>query len=240
MSQSHIKFAPEDPTKPTVQIIFWHYNDVRIGAMASQIISLTIVYSTFIQVQIKENIKALSLAFVWGIHRWPVNSPHKWPVTWKMFSFILLIITHFLQRVTPFPIHHTPCKFNCPKKVVRMPVRFLWSPAWILIILWSQLEGKQLNVFLSMLHFLCTVLIKRTPLWIWLDKPPGVSYQNKWINKNKINGTWIDNYICKTVGVIAVNTLQYRWFQNSQECDMNINYLWPQSAALIDSHLPWI
>ena len=28
-----------------------------------------------------------SLAFVQGIHRWPVNSPHKWPVTRKMFSF---------------------------------------------------------------------------------------------------------------------------------------------------------
>ena len=28
-----------------------------------------------------------SLAFVRGIHRWPVNSPHKGPVTWKMFPF---------------------------------------------------------------------------------------------------------------------------------------------------------
>ena len=28
-----------------------------------------------------------SLAFVRGIHRWPVNSPHKWPVTRKMFPF---------------------------------------------------------------------------------------------------------------------------------------------------------
>ena len=28
-----------------------------------------------------------SLAFVWGIHRGPVNSPHKWPVTRKMFTF---------------------------------------------------------------------------------------------------------------------------------------------------------
>ena len=26
-------------------------------------------------------------AFVRGIHRWPVNSPHKWPVTRKMFPF---------------------------------------------------------------------------------------------------------------------------------------------------------
>ena len=29
----------------------------------------------------------MSLAFVWGIHRWPVNSSHKWPVTRKMFPF---------------------------------------------------------------------------------------------------------------------------------------------------------
>ena len=28
-----------------------------------------------------------SLAFVWGIHRGPVNSQHKWPVTRKMFPF---------------------------------------------------------------------------------------------------------------------------------------------------------
>ena len=35
--------------------------------MASQITSLTVVYSTVYQ--IKENIKAPSLAFVWGIHR---------------------------------------------------------------------------------------------------------------------------------------------------------------------------
>ena len=33
-----------------------------------------------------------SLAFVWGIHRWPVNSPHKWPVTRKMFQFVDVII----------------------------------------------------------------------------------------------------------------------------------------------------
>ena len=28
-----------------------------------------------------------SLAFVRGIHWKPVNSPHKWPATWKIFSF---------------------------------------------------------------------------------------------------------------------------------------------------------
>ena len=39
-------------------VAFGHYCDVTMGAMASQITSLKIVYSTVIQVQIKENTKA--------------------------------------------------------------------------------------------------------------------------------------------------------------------------------------
>ena len=62
--------------------------------MASQITSLTGVYSTVYsgaderkhqhQVQVQ---RSASLAFVQGIHRSPVNSPHKRPVTRKMFPF---------------------------------------------------------------------------------------------------------------------------------------------------------
>ena len=65
-----------------------HYNYVIKGAMASQITSLTIVYSTVHSGadQIKHQSSA-SLAFVRGIHRGPVNSPHKWPVTRKMCPF---------------------------------------------------------------------------------------------------------------------------------------------------------
>ena len=65
-----------------------HYNDVIMSTMASQITSLTIVYWSFYSGadQRKYQISA-SLAFVRGTHRWPVNSPHKGPVTWKMFPF---------------------------------------------------------------------------------------------------------------------------------------------------------
>ena len=56
--------------------------------MPSQITSLTIVYSTVYSDadQIKHQSSA-SLAFVWEIHRGPVNFPHKRPVTRKMFPF---------------------------------------------------------------------------------------------------------------------------------------------------------
>ena len=59
-----------------------------MDTMTSQITRLTIVYLTVYSAQIKENIKApRHWPFVPGIHRWQVNSPHKWPVTRKMFPF---------------------------------------------------------------------------------------------------------------------------------------------------------
>ena len=65
-----------------------HYSDVIMGAMASQITILIIVYSTLYSgVDQRKHQSSASLAFVQGIHRWPVNSPHNRPVTRKMFPF---------------------------------------------------------------------------------------------------------------------------------------------------------
>ena len=53
--------------------LFWHYGDLKMSVIASQITHLTIVYST-----VKSNAdqrkyqSSASLAFVRGIHRWPV------------------------------------------------------------------------------------------------------------------------------------------------------------------------
>ena len=56
--------------------------------MASQITSLTIVYSTvYSGADQRKHESSASLAFVWEIHRGLVNSPHKWLVTRKMFPF---------------------------------------------------------------------------------------------------------------------------------------------------------
>ena len=65
-----------------------HNSDVRMGAIASQITSLIIVYSTLYSGADQRNHQSsASLAFVRGIHRRPVNSLHKWPVAPKMFPF---------------------------------------------------------------------------------------------------------------------------------------------------------
>ena len=63
-----------------------HYNDIIMSAMASQITSLTIVYwSVCSRADQRKHKSFASLPFVRGIHRWQVNSPHKGPVTRKMF-----------------------------------------------------------------------------------------------------------------------------------------------------------
>ena len=59
-----------------------------MSAMASQITGLTIVYSTVNSgADQGKHQSSASLAFVWGIHRSPVNSPHKGSVTGKLFPF---------------------------------------------------------------------------------------------------------------------------------------------------------
>ena len=59
-----------------------------MGVIASQITSLTIVYSTiYSDADQRKHQSSASLTFVRGIHRRPVNAPHKWPVTRKMFLF---------------------------------------------------------------------------------------------------------------------------------------------------------
>ena len=71
----------------------FHYNDVIMGAMASQITSPTVVYSTvYSGADQRKHQRSASLAFVRGIHRWPVNSPRKWPVTRNMFPFDDVIV----------------------------------------------------------------------------------------------------------------------------------------------------
>ena len=65
-----------------------NYDNVIMDTMASQITSLTIVYSTvYSDADQRKHQSSASLAFVWEIHPGPVNSPHKWPVSRKMLPF---------------------------------------------------------------------------------------------------------------------------------------------------------
>ena len=86
--KSHILLERVNISDMSQSSISYHYSDVIIGPMASQITSLTIVYSTVCSgADQRKYQSSASLAFVRGIHRWLVNSPHKGPVTRKMLPF---------------------------------------------------------------------------------------------------------------------------------------------------------
>ena len=81
-----------------------HYNDIIMGTMASQITSLTIVYSTvYSGADQRKHQSSAPLAFVQGVHQWRMNSLPKWPVLRKMFPFddIIMALSDLL------PLHHS-------------------------------------------------------------------------------------------------------------------------------------
>ena len=59
-----------------------------MSMVASQITGVLTVYSMVCSVaDQRKHQSSTSLAFLRGIHQWPMNSPHKGPVTRKMFPF---------------------------------------------------------------------------------------------------------------------------------------------------------
>ena len=83
-----------------------------MGAMTSQITSLTIVYSTvYSGADQRKHQSSPSLTFVWAIHQWLVNSLHKGPVTRKMFPFDDVIMVRQGRIIRP-PLGRPPIHFN--------------------------------------------------------------------------------------------------------------------------------
>ena len=81
-----------------------------MSTIASQITSLMVVYPTvYSGADHRKHQSSASLAFVQGIRRGPVNSPHKWPVTRKMFPFddVLIEIQQCICNEWPIDNHDT-------------------------------------------------------------------------------------------------------------------------------------
>ena len=89
-----------------------HYNDVIMGVMASQIISVSIVCSNVCsRADLRNHQSSASLALR-GIHRWPVNSPHIGPVTRKMFPFDEVMLKfHEWSKVVYWGVHATVTQY---------------------------------------------------------------------------------------------------------------------------------
>ena len=85
-----------------MRYLFCSYNDVMMSAMGSPITVASIVYSAICSGadQRLKHESSASLAFVSGIHRWPVNAPHNGPV---LFPFDDFIMAKFMKTI-PYTI----------------------------------------------------------------------------------------------------------------------------------------
>ena len=107
--------------RPQLLLVIYHYNDVIMSAIASQITSLTIVYSiVHSDADQRKHQRSTSLAFVREIRRGPVNSPHKCPVTRKMFPFDGVIMNETVLHFN-----------NWAAVVITAPWKQVWSRGWV-------------------------------------------------------------------------------------------------------------
>ena len=75
------------------------------------------------------------LAFVWGIHRWPVNSPRKWPVTRKMFpSYDVIMLFTLYDGYSPASFSHTfsyaefiLCRYRLNRVLETVELSVIWD-----------------------------------------------------------------------------------------------------------------
>ena len=101
-----------------------HYSDAIMSAIASQITSLTIVFSIiYSRADQRKHQSSTSLAFVRGIHRWPVNSPHKGPVTRKKCFHLMTSSCKSATKFRPLPLPGCMQSSVILNHVIRRPCR---------------------------------------------------------------------------------------------------------------------
>ena len=87
--------------RPCIYLNLVHYSNVIMSAMASQMTGVSIACSAVCSdTDQRKHQSSSSLAFERGIHRWSVDSPHKGPVTRKMFPFDDVLMWFIVNRIT--------------------------------------------------------------------------------------------------------------------------------------------
>ena len=98
---------------------------------------------------------SMSLAFVRRIHRWPVNFPHKGPVTRKMFPFdhVIMKIHNCIRNETAITGTHNQCYLPGRRDNFLSEWAHLWKETEINIK-----TSHEVN-FWALLHYLFLLLI---------------------------------------------------------------------------------
>ena len=207
-----------------------------MGTLASQITSLTIVYSTVdSDVDQRKYQSSASLAFVWGIHRRPVNSPHKWPVTRKMFPF-----DDVIMAIRWWPLDLTDDKLTSASANGLMPSDPVYVAIWRHLTTTSYLKfglgNRECNTWTNckqnavtltkIIEITSTIwsfsILSNTRSCYWLLKFDGHLSLSEWPNYESIK------YICIYI-YIYIYTIEY--------VDISIKYM-HNSLRPSDAYIP--
>ena len=129
-----------------------------MSTMAFRITSLTTVYSTVYSGTVQRKYQSsASLVFVQGIHRWPVNSPHKGPITqpllahhWRVHQYLLT--SRFIAPPIPWGVS------------ARWGSSFLWTIFFLIIHRFLSLNVLLLIYFLFKKHCIQYISISKKNL----------------------------------------------------------------------------
>ena len=146
-----------------------------MAAIASQITSLTIVYSTvYSGADQSKHQSSASLAFVRGIRRGPVNSPHKWPVTRKCF--------HLMTS-------------SCERVFTGFPMSLLQPLSWLLYLLWWRPKTTVLTLLIDVMAVMSLMTVNchlvTTSGCPRVDKNGSFSASESSIQFNSIHIWWL-------------------------------------------------
>ena len=152
-------------------MINYHYGDVIMSVIASLITSLAIVYSSvYSGADQRKHQSSASLAFVRGIHRRPVNSPHKGPVTRTMFPFddviMIMVASLALENTSKVDFFQSPKNSTKHKHVL-----IAWDAQYVQKITMNKSITIYIMKHLFMVIFYVAVMVK-TPncLRLWAFK----------------------------------------------------------------------
>ena len=126
-----------------------------MSAIGSQITSLASVYPTVhTGTDQRKHESSASLAFVRRIHRWPVNSPHKGPVTRKLFPFDDVIMCAE-YRNTRIPRPRQVCQALAQVYLAKLPRPWVPCPVILHICWFLYIFGFSISLWVGLggLHF---------------------------------------------------------------------------------------
>ena len=156
-----------------------------MGAIASQITSFTIVYSiVYSYADQRKHQSSASLAFVRGIYSGPVNSPHEWPVTRKMFPFDDVIMSILEKKyhktailhINPLGPSYTTWQHRSGSTSTQVMICCLTAPSHYLNQCWliNLTRDTTATNHLNKLKYHLSKISFKSPRGQWVQVPVGV------------------------------------------------------------------